>query len=100
MTTTPKKPTPKKKAKPSKAPMRRGAKRGPPSDAELLSIASLSKNWRDDAELTLLTMQAELRRRVASLDNFELIGGIRAIGDVLTTNQALIDPKTEDPTEP
>lgn len=89
------------------------AAHGPPPDDTVKQLAKLSKGWREDAEDTLLVLQKALRDLVSNgkLSAFEILGGIKTVGEALTTNQALIPapkpaedkpaaPKPEAPTEP
>lgn len=62
------------------------------------ALAALGATWRDDAEATLLELQAELRRKAAAkeLTSQELIGAIRALAEALTTNRALLPDPPKD----
>lgn len=87
---------PKKKTTPKRG------RRGPPSDDAIKAAGALPPEWRDDAAATMLVLQGEIRKRAiaGTMDTFELIGAYRALGETLTTNQALIgdpaDPSGED----
>lgn len=73
------------------APRKRVGKNGPKPDSVIAKAAKLSRDWRDDAEATMLALQEELRKRIAAgqLDTLELIGAYRVIGETLTTARAL-----------
>lgn len=98
------------------APRKRAGKNGPKPDSVIAKAAALSRDWRDDAETTMLALQKELRTRITAgqLDTLELIGAYRVIGETLTTARALTPdaapspaalpstppPAAEEPAEP
>lgn len=74
------------------------AAHGPPPDDTVRQLAKLSKGWREDAEDTLLVLQKALRDLVSDnkLSAFEILGGIKTIGETLTTNQAMVPDPVEE----
>ena len=66
-------------------------------DAKRLA-STFGVEWREDAERTLLELQAELRARKDQLKNIELVGAIRMLAEALTTNRAALPDKGENAT--